>query len=116
MTACPWTPTERLRQNYETTEAFEELRKAGEGIVPATNGFSRRFTIRESNLSSSTALPRFFTVPPTETRGKTISTSFARSSSHRGAPHRARLPIAASHLVKPNLRFARLESLIPKVK
>jgi hypothetical protein len=29
MTACPWTPTERLRQNYETTEAFEELRKAG---------------------------------------------------------------------------------------
>jgi hypothetical protein len=24
-----WTPTERLRRNYETTEAFEELRKAG---------------------------------------------------------------------------------------
>jgi hypothetical protein len=25
-----WTPTERLRRNYETTEAFEELRKAGQ--------------------------------------------------------------------------------------
>ena len=25
-----WTPTERLRRNYETAEAFEELRKAGQ--------------------------------------------------------------------------------------
>jgi hypothetical protein len=25
-----WTPTERLRRNYETTEALEELRKAGQ--------------------------------------------------------------------------------------
>jgi hypothetical protein len=25
-----WTPTERLKRNYETTEAFEELRKAGQ--------------------------------------------------------------------------------------
>jgi hypothetical protein len=25
-----WTPTERLRRNYETTVAFEELRKAGQ--------------------------------------------------------------------------------------
>jgi hypothetical protein len=24
-----WTPTERLRRNYETAEAFEELRKTG---------------------------------------------------------------------------------------
>jgi hypothetical protein len=24
-----WTPTERLRRNYEAAEAFEELRKAG---------------------------------------------------------------------------------------
>lgn len=24
-----WTPTERLRRNFETAEAFEELRKAG---------------------------------------------------------------------------------------
>jgi hypothetical protein len=25
-----WTPTERLRRNYETTEALEELRKTGQ--------------------------------------------------------------------------------------
>ncbi len=25
-----WTPTERLRRNYDTAEAFEELRKAGQ--------------------------------------------------------------------------------------
>ena len=25
-----WTPTERLRRNYEAAETFEELRKAGE--------------------------------------------------------------------------------------
>ena len=25
-----WSPTERLRRNYETAEAFEELRKAGQ--------------------------------------------------------------------------------------
>ena len=25
-----WTPTERLRRNYETAEAFGELRKAGQ--------------------------------------------------------------------------------------
>jgi hypothetical protein len=25
-----WTPTERLRRNYETTEALEELKKAGQ--------------------------------------------------------------------------------------
>jgi hypothetical protein len=25
-----WTPTERLKRNYETAEAFEELRKAGQ--------------------------------------------------------------------------------------
>ena len=25
-----WTPSERLRRNYETAEAFEELRKAGQ--------------------------------------------------------------------------------------
>jgi hypothetical protein len=25
-----WTPTERLRRNYEAAEAFEELRKAGQ--------------------------------------------------------------------------------------
>ena len=25
-----WTPTERLRRNYETTEALEELRQAGQ--------------------------------------------------------------------------------------
>jgi hypothetical protein len=25
-----WTPTERLKWNYETAEAFEELRKAGQ--------------------------------------------------------------------------------------
>jgi hypothetical protein len=25
-----WTPTERLRRNYEAPEAFEELRKAGQ--------------------------------------------------------------------------------------
>lgn len=24
-----WTPTERLKRNYEAAEAFEELRKAG---------------------------------------------------------------------------------------
>jgi hypothetical protein len=32
-----WTPTERIWRNYETAEAFEELRKAGKGIVLATN-------------------------------------------------------------------------------
>jgi hypothetical protein len=25
-----WTPTERLRRNYEAAETFEELRKAGQ--------------------------------------------------------------------------------------
>lgn len=25
-----WTPTERIERNYETAEAFEELRKAGQ--------------------------------------------------------------------------------------
>jgi hypothetical protein len=25
-----WTPSERLRRNYETAEAFEELKKAGQ--------------------------------------------------------------------------------------
>jgi hypothetical protein len=25
-----WTPTERLRRNYETTKALEELRKTGQ--------------------------------------------------------------------------------------
>jgi hypothetical protein len=25
-----WTPTERLRRNYEAAEVFEELRKAGQ--------------------------------------------------------------------------------------
>lgn len=25
-----WTPTERLKRNYDTAEAFEELRKAGQ--------------------------------------------------------------------------------------
>ena len=25
-----WTPTERLKRNYETAEAFAELRKAGQ--------------------------------------------------------------------------------------
>jgi hypothetical protein len=25
-----WTPTERFKRNYETAEAFEELRKAGQ--------------------------------------------------------------------------------------
>ena len=25
-----WTPTERLKRNYDTAEAFEELKKAGQ--------------------------------------------------------------------------------------